>query len=320
MPAKSRGISLIDGQGLSLPTTIFGGVRLRAVAPPGALKRPLTMPAPQLPECVGFLLEATAEPKMAWHSLVSLRITHALDDRGQKLIQPKPYLLERVPDPLFGGEGIGIWTDDTSLGIHDMTEYRHLVAMLGCGQERSQQLSEVAGTVTAQLLANRPLLVVDDVLTTAGKEFSGPSGVALSIHEVKQEGKRLTISLMASNKTGAAWLKQGVLVRTDARGDMIVDPTLGLTSFALNDSTGKELPLVHCEHVRTPNNQGDPCLWAGYELEFLLADAQSQPGTLCYKGMCVVTVDVPFELRDVPLWADPMLPVPGSSANAPVQR
>ena len=100
------------------------------------------------------------------------------------------------------------------------------------------------------------------------------------------------MTVAVSYKTGLAWLRQGVLVRTDtANGDMFVDPTLGFTSFTLTDSDGRTLAPVKCEHLETGNNQGAPCLWAGYVLKFKMPNTDGTPQSLCYKGMRLMTVE-----------------------------
>ena len=172
-PIYGPRVVLKRADGSSVSSTSVGGVRMWGVLSGGTAKKDFKLSAAK-PDKIGFLLEVTPELGMGWQNLVSLRLTHAVDDKDQVLKQPEPYLLERVPDPLLGGDGIGIWTDDTSLGLPDMTEYRHLVARLTPGKLETSFLKHVRGVMTAQVLSKQSLVNVGNLMSSMGQEHAGP--------------------------------------------------------------------------------------------------------------------------------------------------
>src|SRR5262249_52125496 len=78
---------LIEGKSVDLPTDREGAVRIRALPPntpvPGAVKA----------EGEALLaLDVQCDPHLIWHGLISMRVQKEIDDQGQLLAQPTPYL------------------------------------------------------------------------------------------------------------------------------------------------------------------------------------------------------------------------------------
>src|SRR5262249_29508205 len=153
------------------------------------------------PKAVGFRLELTPEPAVAWQGVVSLRLTHALDEHGQQLAQLDPSLAVRPGDPLLGAEPRLVIDGATGLLIGGPPRGA-VGARLAPGRQPSRLLKEVRGTVTVQVGTTQTLLTVDDVAAAAGKRFAGPGGVGMNVVTVQRAGRQLTLVVRVSDGAG----------------------------------------------------------------------------------------------------------------------
>src|SRR5262249_40201003 len=137
-------------------------------------------------------LGITPEPNMPWQYAERLAITKAVDDRGQTLTQPEPYVLDRKW--IFGMDGPMAWDAGTGDKYVDpAVDLRTLLVRLTCGKLPSQRLQEVRGVLWVRLLAVRPAVTVDDVLKAAGKTVPAARGGELHVVAVQADGDRVEV-------------------------------------------------------------------------------------------------------------------------------
>jgi hypothetical protein len=303
--AGSPRIVLIDTKAtVTMPTCCHGAVRFRAVklpdTPPGSVKPAGTS------QVVGFHLEVTPEPKLDWHGVVSLRVTKAVDDQGQQLEQPEPYIAEYFGDPLLGSGGAVVWDGVRGQSVSDVTGPQILPVRLQVGQKATAMLREVHGVVAVEVIAQQKLVTLANVMTAQGKTVIGSDGNALKVTAAKSSGASCTITVQISNAAPFADGVPRVPIKKTKNGVIIFgDPTKRPDMFALFDAKGQPLPLLSGEGMVVQSDSGG--LAVQYELVFQVKDSQV-PARLTYAGPKVMVVAIPFTLREVPLTPNPLVP------------
>jgi hypothetical protein len=303
--ATSPRIVLVDTTATAtLPTCYHGAVRFRAVklpdAPPGSVK------SAGISQAVGFHLEVTPEPQLAWHGVVSLRVTRAVDDQGQQLVQTEPYVVERFGDPLLGSGGAVVWDGISGQSVSDMTGPQILPVRLQVGQKAAAMLKEVHGVVAVEVIAQQRLVTLANVMTAQGKTVIGSDGNALKVTAAQSSGASCTITVQISNTASSAGGIPRVPLKKTKNGVIIIgDPAKRPDMFALFDAKGQPLPLLSGEGMVVQSDSGG--LAVQYELVFQVKDSQV-PARLTYAGPKVMVVAIPFTLREVPLTPNPQVP------------
>jgi hypothetical protein len=309
--SQNQHIVLMDAKSEPVPTTCFGAIRLRIVPPAWVGVHAVTEPQKlrsKGPEVIGFHLEVTPEPKVAWQRAVSLQLTEAIDEHGQNLVQSELYILEPLTDPLLGFGGALIFNGPHSQLFDDVQHYGYLLGRLTPAKQPSHLLKEVRGTVTVQISTTQILAEMDKVLAAAGKQLTAKDGTVIKVASVQQQGRDLMVQLRVSNAPVTAGLGPRVQVFKNKNGVLFVDNSPEIAPFEFTDSTGKTLPLASSQFGLVEDGRGS--LEVVYTTKFTLPDAKAVPGSLRYVGPRVVTAAVPFVLRDVPLCDDPRLPEP----------
>jgi len=176
-------ITLVDGKAKALPADVSGAVRVRVSERADVL-------GPAAPDEILVALQVTPEPKVRWQHLAGVRVTRAVDDRGQVLAESTAVL-----DPNFNpanpnvqpgvrGVVVGRAVRLNPVGLDN----QQLVAVrLKQGTQPAKSLAELRGVVTAQVLTEaQAVLTVDDVLNASGKTFKGGEGGVIRVAEVKK--------------------------------------------------------------------------------------------------------------------------------------
>ncbi|MCI0462228.1 MAG: hypothetical protein L0Z62_35190 [Gemmataceae bacterium] len=300
-------IRLLDKPGKPLPTFRAGALRLTAL--PVDFARQVNGTGAKSGE-TGFLLEVRPEPKRAWQGVAGLRVTRAIDDRGQRLVQPQAHI----------GAATGPAPDSTKNRAWDGMSGRPIApasttpvpVRLTAGKLPSTKLKEIEGVVTVRVQAIRPVLVIDDVLKAEGKTVRDNAGRYGQVMQVSRDGAALEVrvQMQPQGTDGAAG---GFQVVRNRKGVVWMRGSSreALAEMALADAKGNVLARTS-RRALVPNPKG------GLLLEFMLrytptAGAQP-PSRLVCSGPATVAVDVPFTLRDVPI-APEALPVPLSRDN-----
>lgn len=192
--AASRTITLIDGKSASQPADTRSAIRVRIS---DHVKNQGKPPAKTL----RLGLELTAEPRLSLLNTPTIRIDKAIDDQDQTLTQlaDGPDNAEKVaPGVVPNGAPVGGPNQILRPAIARRPRPGFPMAVGGSSQLTSfnlttgtkvaKSLKEVSGVATVQVLKPiEPLITVDDVLKSRGKEFKGKSGGFIKVSEVEQD-------------------------------------------------------------------------------------------------------------------------------------
>ncbi len=286
-------IVLADGKG-ARPMHQAGALRIQVVP------KPQVGPPGREAE---LTLAVDLEARFNWGRLVSLRVDHALDERGQKVVQPQLTIGEQPQLPPAAEEIFIIWD-----GMMDFPRSapRHGSVKLRLGDKPARMLKEVRGRMAVEVEAPpAPLLAVPDVLKTAGKTFDGPDGSRLRVLEVARDGGqyRLKIEVKMPPEPPRHPFMGGNLIWLN-RGPVGEGATVNVTAsdveqkgLALYDAEGQPLLLATGFYIRT-QKPDDPRLWTLY---YQPRRDQGEPAKLVLSGRRHIILDVPFILKDVPL-------------------
>ncbi len=301
-------IRLLDKPGKPLPILRAGALRLTAL--PVDFARQIGGTGAKKGE-TGFLLEVRPEPKLAWQGVVQLRITRALDERGQRLVQPQAHV----------GAATGPAPDSTKNRAWDGMSGRPIApasttpvpVRLTAGKLPSTKLKEIEGVVTVRVQAIRPVLVIDDMLKAEGKTVRDSAGRYAQVMQISREGEavEVRVQMQPQGTDGAAG---GFQVVRNRKGVVWMrgSDREALAEMALLDAKGNVLART-TRRALVPNPKG------GLLLEFVLrytpAAGAPGPSRLVCSGPVAVAVDVPFTLRDVPIAHEALPSAPLSPDN-----
>jgi hypothetical protein len=288
-------INLVYSDRVEPPSAYAGAVRVRG--------RPVANGG----DASHITLDVTvaAEPKVRFYEYYSLRVDKVVDDQGQELA-----LADDTPPPTFPN-----WRPNSqySTGF----TFQHLQARLNAAEKPSRLLREFRGTLTGRLCTEpRPVLWTDDVLTAAGKIFSGKEGGTIKVVEASNDGSgHLTVRLelemppdLANPEIpgvpmrirpmrAAAMPNGGAGVPAVAGPAPTVRGGRRVGGLCLIDDKGNAVPP---SGMQLSLRRGPGGLVREYQLEFNLASGR-EPSKLLYEAPKVVDVEVPFALKDIRL-------------------
>jgi hypothetical protein len=257
------------------------------------------MPDREGPVC-GFVVEAAPDPTLPWYGVAGVRLSRAVDDRGQELVRPsspEPGTLLSLPAP----DRPAVWDAVSGQPVAASADRRALPVWLAAARQPSARLKEVRGVLTIQLPVVRELVTVDGITEAEGKTFEGDHGRSLKVMRVTRSAEALTLRVQVrSNGAGGAGSIPFQVVRTP-KGQLVMrgrqrDPLVG---FTLEDAEGSPVRPLSSRRTSVPNRGGG--LLLEYEVTFPLQAGQPVPGRLVCRGPRLTALDIPFTLRDVPL-------------------
>jgi hypothetical protein len=307
-PVSFGDIVVQAGKPQAYPTHYAGAVRIRAVPPPDWVKA-----LPQGERMVW--LEVSAEPRLQQFALTGRpQINKAVDDQGQSLTVAGDALPPANPAV---GPAIAAFPAMAQLPMIPAQRVGGQTAMvrLKAGEKPAKALKELAGSLTAQLLApTEALIKIDDVLKAAGKAVKGKDGGSMEVVSIGKEANgdyKVQVRLAnvpAMNPFGGAIMPGGaqiqvqqVQVQIGGGGQVIIQGGLagGSNRPALVDAKGRPFQLVA---MPSQSMQAGP---GGFTQEMTLVfrptDGQGEPASLVLNGQRTITVAIPFRLENVPL-------------------
>ncbi len=303
-------IVLVEGKPDGLPRWHAGAVRIRALS----AKTP-AIGQVKTQEETFITLEVSPEPKLAWQGILDVRIDKAVDQAGQTLPQVLTGKLagnEFYPD-LNGmmWNGNAIFLDmDSGEPVDWLRHQRHFPVRFKIAGRPSQFLKEVQGTVAAQVQTpHQPLITVEDVLKSQGRTFKGPDGSYLKVVEVSrmdhgQVKLRVQVRPPPMGMNGMQMLGGGGRVfiqRFNGRMAVMAMQEVdngGLQNLTLQDAKGQNFQLAIIDETLAPNGNGANL---EYHLVFQPRPAMGDASKFVYSGRRLVTIEIPFTLKDVPL-------------------
>jgi hypothetical protein len=290
---------LRDGKPTTLPKYYAGTVRLRALPPDTKLPDQERKQGEVL-----LVLEGKAGPTLLWNRPVGLRIEKAVDDQGQQLQQVAgTHLVEGPQAPARGGTRVVINQVPINPRRNEPENQPHVPVRLTAGKKPSKALKELSGTLIAQVQTTpESLVVVDNILKSAGRVVKGPRGGSLKVGAVvRQEGGEVKVRVLVEPPTtetddGTAPPLGGMTVIIDGQEVGPRTVSLSASNFALLDEKGKPLQVVKA--VTTGVRAGP-----AQEVELIYRPAEGQPGParFVYTARRGALLEVPFTLRNIPL-------------------
>jgi hypothetical protein len=318
-PTSPSALILVDGKRKKEPTLYAGAIRIRHL-PPGTQM-------PGTPRQEGELeipLQVNPEPKVAWHGIARVRIDKALDDSNQELAQETNQNDPNGENVVFmanGGRAIMVRG-----GISYARGYpgnvqggpNQVGVRLKKGDNNSKSLKELKGVV-AVLAQTEPqtMLTIDSVIKTkADDTFEFGEGGTIKVLKATKndEGQiDLQVELLVPPGVIPAGIPLANTRVSRVRGGGKIafpdDPskTSGATAtpagayggFNLLDADGKPIPYVGASsnlEMLPDRTYKQICT-----LTFKASKDQADSAKLVFNGSRQVTVEVPFDLKDIPL-------------------
>jgi hypothetical protein len=291
----------LDGKLPALPTYYGGAVRVRVL--------PRATPAgdAQKNAAGGTILtfEISPEPKMGVRNVLNVRVDKILDDQGNELKAPLPYIDGPAENSdgemvLAGGLGNTIYFDGAGQNNDLSTRVPlRLEALNGV-----KKLKEVRGYVAAEVLTPpMPLLTMENILDAAGKTVDGKYGGSLKVAEVKRDDKGQVTLKVTVEKPPTAQAAMGGpgRMRVMRRGGGVVEERINDVNvvgriLSLVDEKGQPFKLAA---VQEKASDDQTRVTFEYQLTFQPPDTEAKPAKLVYLGRRRTTIDVPFVLKDV---------------------
>jgi hypothetical protein len=283
-------IVLADGKPERVPTYYAGAFRIRARTTPGKDKQSALT-----------TLDVSAEPRhLGWNFVGSARLVKATDDRGQALA----LLEEQRPNDLVMNQ----WAVQGRLVAQIELVYyngrgpsspfkRTIQIQLRRGEAPAKRM-QIAGRFLVETKTEvQPLIVVDKILTAAGKTIRGHRGGSIQVIEVakgKDGNHRYRFKLEAPphcSSSTANPLPAIAVVNPQGGMGRPALPTGG--NIVLVDSKGAPFPLISSS---VTNTNGDVVQTLTFR-----AQQGREPARLVFSAQRTVTVHVPFTFKQLPL-------------------
>ncbi|HVS40207.1 MAG TPA: hypothetical protein VMS17_31910 [Gemmataceae bacterium] len=331
--AASPTLSLVDGKADALPADNTSAIRVQALPRADQLG-----PAPD--GQIGIGLRLSIEPRMLLQEVEKVTVTKAIDDQKQELTQttednpgaplggvaaPAPGVvgpaLRPIGPPGFGFSASSIQQD---MAVHFKK-----------GDKPAKTLSELSGVISASILTEpKPIITADDIMKVkAGATFKGGEDGEMTVNDVTKNGDNQVVirvqlqpptdsvpagGLAPGRIRGGGRMRPapappgGAAAPPAAGGGIAVAPigaavvgpgwnSQGTSALSLLDDKGKSIKLVGTQvQFQTTVTNNVVITSQVYVLTFELEKDQ-EPAKLVYNARKILSVDVPFTLKDVPL-------------------
>jgi hypothetical protein len=292
---------LVEGKPLPAPTCHAGAVRIR-VLPRSTLKNAGQQSGAPVNKPDGETLltvEISPEPKLGMQRVLSVQVDKVLDDKGNELPLPMPYIGNLVDSNAMLGIGAGM-VRNIDWGNPDQNLSKRVPIRFHAPKGVSK-LKELRGRVSMEVLTPlQPVVTVEDVLNAAGKTVNGKTGETVTVAEIdrNKEGEitiRLTVQRSAADEAAAM---AGPLFLANVKEvsfeDTSGDASVAAKIFSLVDESSKAFKLTAAQPRPTEGGEME------YTLTFRPPTAGAKPSKLIYLAQRPTIIDVPFTLKDVP--------------------
>jgi hypothetical protein len=303
-------IILVDGNDPKLPTCYTGAVRIRAL--PAGTDVPGVARAK---DEIQVVLQVTPEPKLKWQQALGVRVEKALDDQDQSLAQ----VMAKADEA--GNPNVGVIIGG---GVRVMPIARPGVSFVGNnqvlirlkkGEKDSKTLRQLKGDVSAQVLtAAETIMSVDKILKAKGESAKGDNGGSLKVLDVGKDDKGAVTLQVDLELPPDVQPTQGQVTYPNLPpaggpvppggpaigGRVPLQPvyTGGFQGLNLVDDKGQSLPLrLTASSARRNGN----AFVRTFTLVSQPEKGQGDPARLLFTGSRLVTLEVAFTLKDVPV-------------------
>jgi hypothetical protein len=310
-------IVLADGKAESLPNFQMGGVRIRILPP--------NTPIPdqgKAPDETRIALDVAAEPGIDWRGVLDIQVQKAIDFQSREVVQ----VLERMPPTNnvvneweamaavgrainFNGNNGVILPGSIQYNVNVPAQPPHEYPLrFRLKDAKTKALREVQGVLFAQVQTpQEPLIRADKILQAEGKTYKGPEDSYLKIHEVRQDDRgqvqlRITLRTPSMSDDALGMMGGAIFVRR-FNGRMAFmaqheSENVASQNLALQDTKGQAFQLTSAEETTQINGTE---VTQEFRLVFQNRQGLEPPARLVYSGHRLVTVEIPFMLKNVPL-------------------
>lgn len=304
---------LLEGQE-SLPTSQSGGVRMRVLRPgtqiPGNAKSS---------EEAVLALEVSPEPGIDWRGVLEAHVEKAFDFKGREVnqIQQNTVPSNGIVNDLGGAIAINanmannaiiFGGDVDNLTVQGGPLPREIPIRIKLNDRDTKALREVRGVLFAQVQSpQEPIIRADKILQAQGKTFKGPENSFLKIHEAHRGDNgqikvRVTLRAPSMGEDALAMMQGAIFVRRfNGRMAFMAQQegeTAAAQRLALQDSKGRKFQLVSSKESTQCNGME---ITQEFRLVYQTKQDQEEPAQLIYSGNRLVTVEIPFTFKNVPL-------------------
>jgi len=297
-------VVLCDGPGPAPASHHAGAVRLRAL--------PVGTPFPMsvMGDEVLLPLQASAEPRLQWGGILSVRVDKAIDELGNVhaasgVIAPIGNSSEVIVVPMMNG-GMMAQQAPGRLGLGALKIAR--------GDKAGKSIRELTGELTAQVHITEPLARIEGPLKS-GSSASGADGISVKLLDVSEPSPgelKLSVELALPIDVqpigglpgfgGRVAFQGGVVFQQQNR--IAAAPALpqGTTEFCgltLEDAKGRRWTAIngYQESMRIgPQGQSSQL-----NLTFKAPDADVTAARLVFSGSRPTVIAIPFTFRDLAL-------------------
>jgi hypothetical protein len=304
---------LLDGRE-SLPTSLTGGVRMRLLHP----KTQIPGNAKSSEEAV-LALEVSPEPGIDWRGILEARVEKAVDCQGQEVrqIQENAAGSNGIADEMAAvvafnvnaaNNGIIFGGDVDNITAQPGPPPREIPIRLRLKDRDTKSLREIQGVLFAQVQTPyEPVIRMDRILQAEGKTIKGPDNSFLKTLEVQRADNgqiKLRVALRApSMGEDALAMMQGAIFVRRFNGRMAFmaqqeGESAAAQRLALQDSKGRCFQLVNCEESTQVNGME---ITQEFRLVYQIKPGLEEPAQLIYSGNRLVTIEIPFTFKNVPL-------------------
>jgi hypothetical protein len=291
----------------SQPADTTSAVRVRAIVDDKLF--------PAVDKQLALALEIAPEPKLQWQRVGLVRIDRAVDDKDQNLkvaLDTPPEVPGGVPPAAVlpigvpgGARGFRI------AGRYGMAGSFLHVIRLEKGEKESKAIKELQGTISAEALsAAQPLIVVEDVLKSAGKESKGKGkegGLIKVLGIDKDAAGQTVIRFELEQPAGVipdnAVVAVEMVVPRVAPGGGAAPAAVRLVSnsytqgVTLRDEKDNILPARVQQLWRAAAGK----VTMEYQLIYQPRDKDGTPTRLVFSGRKSISLNIPFTLKDITL-------------------
>jgi hypothetical protein len=311
-PRPPMPLVFLDGKPQALLTHYAGAMRVR-ILPRAARNAAAPQDGTPLnPSSSGTLLtfEVSPEPTLEMQNLLSVRVDKVLDDKGNELKAPLPYISEPVSSGMEQWRWARGWANggDTERLDQDLSKRVPIRMHVPDGVKK---LKEIRGFVAAEVRTpHQPLITVENLLNAANNTVVGADGSSLKILDLTRDDKgkvvvRVVVEKPAPRENafgdfvgmvafpGGGGIVGGGPAPSEASPDAAVKAIAEILS--LMDEKNQAFKLIAAEDQVHDNQTNE------YRLTFQPPSGAPKPAKLVYSGRRNTTIDVPFVLKDVPL-------------------
>jgi hypothetical protein len=290
-------ITLTDGQPASRSTFQAGALRIRMLGP----RASCPADAGGNHRFVPLTLEVKPEPRIGWERLAAVRIDRVVDDQGQELPAPPIVLGDRTLQNL-GEDVVIIWDGQGEFPLP--TAPQLFAFSFPVNEQTGGSLREIRGSVAGWIrTAPEALISIDHLPKAVNETLSGPSGCRLRVVQCQREEDelyKLKIEVTPPENTYVTDFLNRHIVRANRRRfieqtSTVLDATT--TPFVVTGDQGDKLGFVNgtCDYDSNGSSRV-------YTLIYKPDKSDKGPATLVYRDRRIVFVEVPFTLKDVPLY------------------